>query len=92
MHILVNATGTDPATGHDGVFDIRRKRKSHFGFGGGAHHCLGHFVARTDMAAALGVMVRRWRLIHLNGTPEFLPDSGNTSPLKLPLRVDTDQT
>lgn len=87
VHILVHATATDPATGHDGTFDISKTRKAHFGFGGGAHHCLGHVVARTDMAAALDTMVRRWRSIHLAGTPEFLPDSGNTSPLKLPLRV-----
>ena len=88
VHVLVHATSTDPATGHDGGFDIRRNRKAHFGFGGGAHHCLGRLVAQTDMAAAIKVMARRWRMIHLNGTPEFLPDSGNTSPLKLPLRID----
>ena len=88
LHILVHSTATDPQTGHDGVFDIRRPAKVHFGFGGGAHHCLGHFVARTDMAAALRVMLRRWQSIHLDGTSEFLPDSGNTSPVTLPLRVE----
>ena len=40
------------------------------------------------MAAALRVMLRRWRAIRLEGEPEFLPDSGNTSPLTLPLSVD----
>lgn len=88
VHVLVHATGTDPASGHDGRFDIRRPATLHFGFGGGAHHCLGHFVARTDMAAALRVMLKRWRAIHLVGEPEFLPDSGNTSPLRLRLSVD----
>ncbi len=88
VHVLVHATGTDPSTGHDGRFDIRRPTKTHFGFGGGAHHCLGHFVARTDMAAALHVMLSRWRVIHLAGEVRFLPDSGNTSPLALPLRID----
>ncbi len=88
VHVLVHATSTDPATGHEGDFDIRRDRKQHFGFGGGAHHCLGRLVAQTDMAAAIGVMSLQWRMIHPNGTPEFLPDSGNTSPLKLPIRID----
>jgi cytochrome P450 len=88
VHVLVHATGTDPATGHDGCFDIRRLTKTHFGFGGGAHHCLGHFVARTDMTAALRVMLRRWQRIHLAGEAQFLPDSGNTSPLALPLRIE----
>lgn len=88
VHVLVHATGTDPVTGHDGRFDIRRPAKMHFGFGGGAHHCLGHLVARTDMAAALRVMLKRWRAIHLLGEPEFLPDSGNTSPARLRLAVE----
>lgn len=90
LHILVHATGTDPQAGGAAGFDIRMKRKSHFGFGGGAHHCLGHFVARTDMAAALGVMLDNWRGIEIVGTPEFLPDSGNTSPTKLIVKPDWD--
>ena len=86
VHVLVHATSTDPESGHSGQFDIRARRKPHFGFGGGAHHCLGHLVAKTDMAAALNVWLDRWRRIELAGTPSFLPDSGNTSPLSLPVR------
>ena len=86
LHILVHASATDPETGHDGSFDIRARRKAHFGFGGGAHHCLGQLVARTDMAAALNVWLRRWESIELVGEPVFSPDSGNTSPLQLPVR------
>ncbi|WP_170476509.1 cytochrome P450 [Ruegeria arenilitoris] len=83
VHILVHASATDPETGHDGNFDIRVRRKPHFGFGGGAHHCLGHLVARTDMTAALNVWLRRWEAIELAEEPVFLPDSGNTSPLTM---------
>ena len=83
IHILVHATGTDPTIGTFNGFNIRAERKHHFGFGGGAHHCLGHFVARTDISAALRVMLREWREIRVVGTPEFLPDSGNTSPRRL---------
>ncbi|MGV6847437.1 MAG: cytochrome P450 [Marinibacterium sp.] len=86
VHVFVHASATDPATGYDGRFDIRARRKPHFGFGGGAHHCLGHFVARTDMAAALTVWLERWSSIRLAGSPRFLPDSGNTSPLELAVR------
>lgn len=86
LHIWVNATGTDPAIDADTGFDVTTTRKSHFGFGGGAHHCLGHFVARTDMACALRVLVENWREIHLSATPAYLPDSGNTSPRSMPLR------
>ena len=89
VHLLVNATSTDPLSGHDGAFDIRVRRKLHFGFGGGAHHCLGQLVARTDMAAALRVMLRHVERFEWAGTPVYLPDSGNTSPVSLPIRIIT---
>jgi cytochrome P450 len=88
LHIFVHATGTDPATGPFDGFDIRARRKIHFGFGGGGHHCLGQFVARTDMAAALSVLLKNWRSVALVGTPEFLPDSGNTSPRSLRIKPE----
>ncbi|MDD9978087.1 MAG: cytochrome P450 [Boseongicola sp.] len=85
VHILVHATATDPIIDGENRFDITADRKVHFGFGGGAHHCLGQFVARTDMAEALMVLLRNWREVHLAEPPEYLPDSGNTSPLSMPL-------
>lgn len=89
VHILVHASATDPAAVPDWQFDITAPRKSHFGFGGGAHHCLGQLVARTDMAAALRVLVKKFRNVEFTGTPEWLPDSGNTSPKTLPLRFES---
>ena len=65
-----------------------RKRKPHFGFGGGVHHCLGHFIARSDMTEALKVLVRRIRNLCYDGEPTWLPDSGNTGPIKLPIAFD----
>lgn len=87
VHILVNATGTDPETGHPGGFDPFARRKVHFGFGGGAHHCLGQFVARTDMACALRVLLQEVERFELAGVPDYLPDSGNTSARTLPVRA-----
>lgn len=86
VHILAHATGTDPKAVPEWDFDITAPRKLHFGFGGGAHHCLGQLVARTDMAAALRVLSRRFAGVELAGTPEWMPDSGNTAPARLPLR------
>ncbi len=85
VHVLVHATGTDPLVDGEARFDVTVARKIHFGFGGGAHHCLGQFVARTDMARALGVLLKNWREIRLAGVPDYLPDSGNTSPRAMPL-------
>ena len=60
-------------------------RKPHFGFGGGAHHCLGHFVARSDMSEALPLLARRMRDPRPAAGATWLPDSGNTGPIRLPL-------
>ena len=86
LHIFAHATARDPAIEDAPEFDITKKRKIHFGFGGGAHHCLGQFVARTDIAAALDVIADHWQAIEWAGVPEWLPESGNTAPAKLPIR------
>jgi cytochrome P450 len=67
-------------------FDITAcERRPHFGFGGGIHYCLGHYVARTDMCEALTVLARRLRQPRPAGQAAWLPDSGNTGPVRLPI-------
>ncbi len=85
VHLFAQSAGTDPRAFPGGGFDIEAERKPHFGFGGGAHYCLGHFVARSDMSVALPLLGRRLVDPRLDGTPEWLPDSGNTGPVRLPL-------
>ena len=85
VHLLAQSAGTDPRAFPDHGFDIEAERRPHFGFGGGAHYCLGHFVARSDMSEALPLLARRLVDPRLDGTPEWLPDSGNTGPVRLPL-------
>ena len=89
IHMLVHASARDPEIDPDPTFDITAKRRVHFGFGGGAHHCLGQYVARTDMASALTALSRVLARLWFDGTPEWLPDSGNTSPTRLPLGYET---
>ena len=59
VQMLSHAAGTDPRAVPDPTFDIREVRTPHHGFGAGVHHCLGHFVARTDMAVALPLLAAR---------------------------------
>lgn len=87
LHFLVHSGALDPTITDDPNFDITKRRKIHFGFGGGAHHCLGALVARTDMACALSVLAENVEQFSYAGNPEFMPDSGNTSPIKMPLIV-----
>ncbi|MET7339050.1 cytochrome P450 [Nonomuraea sp. NPDC005650] len=84
VHLYSESAGTDPRVFPAG-FDITADRKPHYGFGGGAHHCLGHFVARSDMSEALPLLARRMRDIRLLPGSEWLPDSGNTGPVTLPI-------
>jgi len=86
LHMLVHASARDPEICDNPQFDISAKRKIHFGFGGGAHHCLGALVARTDIACALVALSQHIKTIAYNGEAEWLPDSGNTSAISLPLQ------
>ncbi|MDE2914429.1 MAG: cytochrome P450 [Paracoccaceae bacterium] len=86
LHLLVHATARDPVVCENPAFDISADRKMHFGFGAGAHHCLGHRVARTDMACAISAISRNVSKISSAGWPEWLPDSGNTGPVCLPVK------
>ena len=88
LNLLVHASARDPEICEEPGFDITVKRKRHFGFGGGAHHCIGHFVARTDTGCALDALRQTFRTVAYDGAPEWLPDSGNTGALSLPVRYE----
>jgi len=88
LHLFIHASARDPEICDDPRFDITARRRRHFGFGGGAHHCIGHFVARTDIAAALAELRMTFTTITYDGTPEWLPDSGNTGILNLPIKYE----
>ncbi len=85
VHLLTYATSTDPLAIGDEPFDISGARPPHYGFGGGRHHCLGHFVARLDMREALVALAQRLPGVALAGVPSSRPPTGNTGPLVLPL-------
>ena len=61
------------------------EKAPHFGFGGGIHYCLGHYVARADMATALTVLAGMLADPRPAGEAAWLPDSGNTGPVRLPI-------
>ena len=88
VQVLSHAVGTDPAmAGNAPDIDLlAENRPVHSGFGGGMHHCLGHFVARTDMSVALPLLARRMPDAEPDGPGEWLPVSGNTGPIRFPIR------
>jgi cytochrome P450 len=97
IHLFCESAGTDPgqagtAQAGGGEFDITATgRPPHFGFGGGIHYCLGHYVARADMGTALTVLAGRLRDPRPAGEASWLPDSGNTGPVRLPIAFTADR-
>jgi len=85
IHLMTIPAGSDPARFENPDFDITADRPPHFGFGGGLHHCLGHFVARLDMQEAFKALARRLPELEIADGAEYLPDSGNTGPTTLPI-------
>ncbi|WP_166986898.1 cytochrome P450 [Canibacter zhoujuaniae] len=86
VHMFTETSGRDPEAFEDpNRIDLDAVRKPHFAFGGGAHHCIGHFVARSDMMAALPALATRITDLKLGEDQEWLPDSGNTGPERLPV-------
>ena len=85
VHLFTQASGTDPLAFPNPELDLLGEHPAHYGFGGGVHHCLGHFVARADMSEALPLLASRLANPHLTGGDEWLPDSGNTGPIRLPI-------
>jgi cytochrome P450 len=87
--LLSYPANTDPLAIGDGQrFDITAERPPHFGFGGGAHHCIGHWLARIDMREALPLIAPRMRNPRYAGVPEVRPVSGLTGPVRLPIAFD----
>jgi cytochrome P450 len=85
LHLLSPPANTDPLAVGGEPFDITLERRAHFGFGGGAHHCLGHWLARIDMREALPILARRIPNPRLERPPVLRRVSGVTGPVELPI-------
>ena len=84
-----NFPGTDPEAFPDPDINIEAEsRKQHHTFGGGVHHCLGHYIARADMSIAIPMLAENFTNITCPGGDEWLPDSGNHGPIRLPISLD----
>jgi cytochrome P450 len=91
IHLLSYPANTDPlAIGEGSGFDITAERPPHFGFGGGPHHCIGHWLARIDMREALPLIARRMRNPRYERPPVVRPVSGLTGPVELHIEFDAE--
>ncbi|MFC5754458.1 cytochrome P450 [Actinomadura rugatobispora] len=60
LHLCLGSANRDPARwDNPDEYDITRKMKASFAFGGGPHICLGMHVARAEMSAGIGALLDR---------------------------------
>jgi cytochrome P450 len=72
------------------TFDITRSPNPHVGFGGtGPHFCLGAHLARTEMAALFGELLRRLPDVQMSGEPTLAPSSFDNRVLRMPFTFTT---
>lgn len=69
------------------IFDISRGSNRHFGFGAGAHYCLGAILARAQAAAFLPRFFNRYPNLQLDSAnpPHWLRTLGVRGPITLPV-------
>ncbi|MGC5052494.1 cytochrome P450 [Micromonospora sp. DT48] len=88
--LMLGSANHDEAVFADpGRLDIARRPNPHVAFGGGAHLCLGAYLAREEATAVLGWLARRGELLRPSGAAAREPGSPFRGYARLPLRVTT---
>jgi cytochrome P450 len=76
LHLCLGAANRDPARWDSpDEYDIFRKVRPSFAFGGGEHICMGMHVARAEITTALGALLDRLPNLRLDpdaGQPRFI--------------------
>lgn len=67
-------------------FDIERGERTHFGFGGGIHQCLGAPLVRKVAPVGLEMLLAEFSELVIDGTPQWQTDPYLRAPTSLPLR------
>lgn len=71
----------DRANAHPAAFDIDRKDRKHLTFSTGAHLCLGHFLARTELKTMFALWMEKIGRFRLAEQPQFHYRAGTVMAL-----------
>jgi cytochrome P450 len=86
--LLLSAAQRDPLVYPEpDRFDVARESKSHLGFGGGLHFCLGAHLARLEAQIAIRALVQRFPKLELVSEKPQWGESLFRIQSKLPVRV-----
>ena len=75
-----------PPDGDPDRFDLHRTPTPQLSFGHGPHFCLGAQLARVQMHALFGELLRRTSALELDGPPVLLRSDFQRGVKRLPLR------
>jgi cytochrome P450 len=74
LALLFGSANRDPAVFADpDALDLRRADNPHISFGAGIHYCLGAPLARIELTASLGALLRKAPGLKLDREPEWKP-------------------
>lgn len=71
----------EQANAHPATFDIDRKDRKHLTFSTGAHLCLGHFLARTELKTMFSLWMEKIGPFRLAEQPQFHYRAGTVMAL-----------
>src|SRR3954453_1617290 len=83
---FTSANRDESVFGDPDRFDVRRSPNPHQSFGHGPHFCLGAQLARAQMQALFGELLRRTRALEPAGPPALLRSTFQRGVKRLPLR------
>jgi cytochrome P450 len=83
--LIAAAANSEPAVYGETRFDISAIRPRQLTFGGGVHHCVGHLLARAELAEALPRLARAMHELRIAGPVTWRPPTGIAGPTALPL-------
>ncbi|MFI9721176.1 cytochrome P450 [Streptomyces sp. NPDC052396] len=86
--LLFGSANHDPACFRDpGRLDLTRAENPHLGFGAGIHYCLGAPLARLELAASFGELLRRAPGLRPASEPRWKPGFVMRGPRELLVEV-----